>query len=532
MATNNSINTPLISLGGTLTFSGAFTTTFTVTANTSVTLPTSGTLVNSAVTTLSSLVSIGTITTGTWNATKIAQAYGGTNIDSSVSTGVAQVAAGTWSVSTALPSTTTATTQTAGDNSTSVATDAFVTTAIANAVAGVDPAVAVLAATTTAANTSGFTYNNGVSGVGATLTQNSAAAVTIDGVAFNTIGQRLLVKNDTQTSPGSVSAGTFNGVYIVTTVGTGIIPAVFTRALDYDTTSDINNTGAIPVLSGTINALTSWLLNTTISAVGTGSNAITYTQFSFNPSNIVPPTLGGTGIANNIASTLTISGNFATTLTVTASTSVTLPTSGTLVSSVATGNGVSATNTGGALAFTLGAITPSTVNALTLTALTTGFTIAGGTTSKTLTVSNTLTLAGTDSTTMTFPSTSATIARTDSAQTFTGTQTFTQVIETANAITASANAATIPVTSKHNIVTNNSAATLTVTFTTTGAVNMQTVFVQILDSSAVAQTLTLVNTENSTVTPPATTNGSTTLPLSLQLSFNSATTKWRVIGYA
>lgn len=44
---------------------------------------------------------------------------------------------------------------------------------------------------------------------------------------------------------------------------------------------------------------------------------------------------------------------------------------------------------------------------------------------KTFTVSNTLTLAGTDSTTMTFPGTSATIARTDAAQTFTGAQTLT-----------------------------------------------------------------------------------------------------------
>lgn len=44
----------------------------------------------------------------------------------------------------------------------------------------------------------------------------------------------------------------------------------------------------------------------------------------------VGPALGGTGVANNAASTLTISGNFATTLTVSASTSVTLPTSGTL----------------------------------------------------------------------------------------------------------------------------------------------------------------------------------------------------------
>lgn len=50
-----------------------------------------------------------------------------------------------------------------------------------------------------------------------------------------------------------------------------------------------------------------------------------------------------------------------------------------------------------------------------------GIAIASG---KTLTVSNSLTLAGTNGTTMTFPSTSATIARTDAANTFTGTQTF------------------------------------------------------------------------------------------------------------
>jgi hypothetical protein len=42
------------------------------------------------------------------------------------------------------------------------------------------------------------------------------------------------------------------------------------------------------------------------------------------------PASGGTGVANNNASTLAISGNFATTLTVTGTTGVTLPTSGTL----------------------------------------------------------------------------------------------------------------------------------------------------------------------------------------------------------
>ena len=63
-------------------------------------------------------------------------------------------------------------------------------------------------------------------------------------------------------------------------------------------------------------------------------------------------------------------------------------------------------------------------NGLTLTAQAVGFTISGGTTSKSLTINKTLTLDGTDGTTMTFPATSASIARTDAAQSFTGVQTF------------------------------------------------------------------------------------------------------------
>lgn len=124
---NNGSST--ITLGGSLTFSGAFTTAITVTGNTTVTLPTTGTLVNTAVTALSSLVTVSTITTGTWQATKVAQAYGGTNQDSSASTGIAQVSSGTWSFATSLPNGTTATTQTAADNSTKVATTAYVDTA-------------------------------------------------------------------------------------------------------------------------------------------------------------------------------------------------------------------------------------------------------------------------------------------------------------------------------------------------------------------------------------------------------------------
>ncbi len=178
---------------------------------------------------------------------------------------------------------------------------------------------------------------------------------------------------------------------------------------------------------------------------------------------------------------------------------------------------------------TTDALTNKTVNGLNITTTTGTLTL---TNSKTLAVTNTLTLSGTDSTVMTFPSTTATIARTDAAQTFTGTQTFSQTNLTANAITASGNAATVPITSGRNIVTNNSAATLTITMTTASAVNMQTCMVQILDATGVAQTITWVNTENSGVTAPTTSNGSTTLPLTVGFVYNSATTKWRCIASA
>lgn len=75
-----------ISTGGALTTAAAFSTsganalTLTTTGSTNVTLPTTGTLVNTAVTTLSSLVSIGTITTGVWNGTAIGPTFGGTGL--------------------------------------------------------------------------------------------------------------------------------------------------------------------------------------------------------------------------------------------------------------------------------------------------------------------------------------------------------------------------------------------------------------------------------------------------------------------
>lgn len=57
---------------------------------------------------------------------QIEAARGGTNVDTSAATGVAQVSSGAWSVSNALANGTTGTTQTAASNDTKVATDAYV----------------------------------------------------------------------------------------------------------------------------------------------------------------------------------------------------------------------------------------------------------------------------------------------------------------------------------------------------------------------------------------------------------------------
>ena len=89
------------------------------------------------------------------------------------------------------------------------------------------------------------------------------------------------------------------------------------------TTTTLGNTGA-----GT----------TTTVLHGNVSGAPSYSAVSLTAdvSGTLPAANGGTGIANNAASTLTISGAYATTLTVSGTTGVTLPTTGTLATRAGT----------------------------------------------------------------------------------------------------------------------------------------------------------------------------------------------------
>lgn len=154
----------------------------------------------------------------------------------------------------------------------------------------------------------------------------------------------------------------------------------------------------------------------TVSAVtGTGSNVMATTPTlvtpvlgvatatSVNKVTITAPATSATLTLAN-GSSLVTSGAFSSTFTMTGTTALTFPTTGTLASLAGAE-----------------ALTNKTYNGNTFTSGSGTLTIAAA---KTITVNNTLTLAGTDSTTMTFPTTSATIARTDAANTFAGTQTF------------------------------------------------------------------------------------------------------------
>jgi hypothetical protein len=135
-------------------------------------------------------------------------------------------------------------------------------------------------ATTTALGT--YTYNNGASGVGATLTKNAPySTLLIDGHTFASpadIGERVLIKDEP--SVGGFNA--YNGVYTVTSVGSGATPWVLTRATDYDTSgtgsNEIDRGDFLLVLSGSSNANTSWVQQTPLPIV-VGTTGIDFVQF-------------------------------------------------------------------------------------------------------------------------------------------------------------------------------------------------------------------------------------------------------------
>jgi hypothetical protein len=118
------------------------------------------------------------------------------------------------------------------------------------------------------------TYNNGTSGVGATLTGNANGALSVDST-LTIVAERVLVKNEV--------ASANNGVYTVTQVGSAGTPYILTRATDFDSVgtgvNEIDEGDFFLVTSGTANVNTAWVQQTP-PPITIGTTAIVFQQFS------------------------------------------------------------------------------------------------------------------------------------------------------------------------------------------------------------------------------------------------------------
>ena len=238
-----------------------------------------------------------------------------------------------------------------------------------------------------------YTYNNGSSGVGATITATANGVLVIDGHTFTatdvTNGVRILIKNET------AGNAPYNGVYVITAPGSAGTPFAMVRATDYDTsgtgTNEIDAGDFLLVLFGTSNANTSWVQQTLLPIV-VGTTALTFTQFG-------APVLytAGTGLTlagnqfsiTNTAVTANSYGSASSVATftvnaqgqLTAASNTTIAIANTQVSGLGTMSTQAASN----VAITGGTINGTTVGATTAAAGT--FTTLGATTSNLGTVS-------------------------------------------------------------------------------------------------------------------------------------------------
>ena len=120
-------------------------------------------------------------------------------------------------------------------------------------------------AAATTADLSG-TYNNGTSGVGATITITADSIAVLDGVTLQ-VGDRILVKNQTNLVE--------NGIYTYTNTST------LTRATDADTTAELSAGTFFFVQSGTLAGDNGFVQTEIVNNIGSGANSnIKYTQFS------------------------------------------------------------------------------------------------------------------------------------------------------------------------------------------------------------------------------------------------------------
>jgi hypothetical protein len=235
-----------------------------------------------------------------------------------------------------------------------------------SAVSGLEWKDAVSAATT--ADLGSVTYNNGA---GTLTNAGTQAAFAADGHTA-TLNERILVKNQSDAKQ--------NGIYTVTTVGSGSTNWVLTRAVDANTGALLND-ATVFATHGTSNAGTSWV-QTTVDAV-LGTNNVVFVQFGAGSSyaagsgitltgntfSIAPGAVSNSMLAN---SSITVTGG--TGLGVSGSPvalggTVTLSNTG--VTSNVAGTGISVSGSTGAVTITNTGVTSIVAG--------TGISISGGT---------------------------------------------------------------------------------------------------------------------------------------------------------
>jgi len=152
-----------------------------------------------------------------------------------------------------------------------------------------------------------------------TLVYNDGTNV-VDGASYFTsltLGSALPVAS----GGTGLTAGTSGGVLAYTASGT----LASSGALTASALVLGGGAGVAPTPMGSLGTTTTVLHGNAGGAPTFGAVSLTA-----DVSGTLPANNGGTGVANNAASTLTISGSFGTTLTVSGTTGVTLPTTGTL----------------------------------------------------------------------------------------------------------------------------------------------------------------------------------------------------------
>lgn len=376
----------------------------------------------------------------------------------------------------------------------------------------------------TAAALAANTYNNGTSGVGATLTATGNGAISVDATTPS-VNDRILVKNEaTQAN---------NGIYTVTQVGDAGNPYILTRATDFDQSAEIIEGDAVFVTAGSSNSATSWFQQTA-GTITVGTTAIVFVQF--NNVAVSDNSITNAKLAQMAAGTYkaNITGSTANAADVTrADVKTDLGISNVENTALSTWAGSANLTTLGTIGTGTwqGAVIGSTYGGTginnagrTLTIGTNSGTInfAAG---KALTVNNSITIAGTDATTMTFPSTSQDVVGRTAVQNITEKR----ITKRAPTVTQSATPAiNTDITDVAHITGLAQAITSMTTNLTGTPVEGDELRIDITDDGTARAITWGASFENGAATLPTTTVAG--VRLDIKFYWNSVTSKWRCMA--